>query len=268
MEVDAYCLSTIADYALDGGKASGYSEKPIAALNSAFVYFENNEVPADDQVIFVSPDFMNALRNTTEVTKFLGQPDYDKGKDIKFEITRYQGRDLITVSPHRLRTGIVMGDEGYSWGAGSKKINFLAVAKSAVSHIVKYNAVKVIDGELNLASRGFDGYTIFARVYHDVFVPDNKRYAIYVNTVESAEQTYWATPVVEVNASKKITSISVEPADVLAWVVTSTDSSPAVGSVLSNYTIAKVGDTVSATKKFYAINSEKRILGETTVTIS
>lgn len=267
-EVDAYCLSTIADYALKDGKASGYSEKPIAALNSAFVYFENNEVPADDQVIFVSPDFMNALRNTTEVTKFLGQPDYDKGKDIKFEITRYQGRDLITVSPHRLRTGIVMGDEGYSWGAGSKKINFLAVAKSAVSHIVKYNAVKVIDGELNLASRGFDGYTIFARVYHDVFVPDNKRYAIYVNTVESGEQTYWATPVVEVNASKKITSISVEPADVLAWVVTSTDSSPAVGGVLSNYTIAKVGDTLSTTTKFYAINSEKRVLGETTVTIS
>lgn len=272
-EVDAYCLSTIAGYALDDGIVSGYAEsnvdKPIAALNKAFVYFANNEVPAEDQVIFVSPDFLNALRNTTEVTKFLGQPDYDKGKDISFEITKYQGRDLITVSPQRLRTGIVMGAEGYAWGSDSKKINFLAVAKSAVSHIVKYNAVKVIDGELNLAARGFDGYTIFARVYHDVFVPDNKRYAIYVNTVseEGAEQ-YWATPVVEVDENKKITKLDVEPNGVLAWIVTSTDSAPAVGSVLSNYTIAKIGDTVAATKKFYAINSEKRVLGEVTVTIS
>lgn len=268
-EVDAYCLSTIASYARPEAIAEGYNvggeDKPIAALNAAFTYFQRNEVPAADQVVFVSPDFMNALRNTTEVTKFLGQTDYEKGKDISFEITKYQGRDLITVSPYRLRTSIVMDAEGYSWAGDSKEINFLAVAKSAVSHIVKYNAVKVIDGELNLAARGFDGYTIFARVYHDVFVPDNKRYAIYLNTKTTAAVGYYATPVVKLKAAsgggKVISDLYIEEPSVLAWIVTSQDNNIVVGKKLSEYTIAKVGDAVAAKKTFYAMSSDLIVLG-------
>ena len=177
-EVDAYALSTVASYCTAGlGNLveEDITDKPLAALNRGFVYFDNHEVPVEDQVAFCSPSFLNALRETSEVTKFLGQSDFGAGKDTKFEIVKYQGRDLIKVSPARLRTNIMLIDTestegGYSWASDSKAINFLMVAKSAVMHVVKYEKVKVISGEVNLAARGFDGYTIFARIYHDVFV--------------------------------------------------------------------------------------------------
>ena len=182
-EVDAYCFSTLASYCdaqLGNYVVENIGSTPLAMLNAAFLYFDNHEVPIQDQIIFVSPKFLNALRQTSEVTKFLAQTDFNN-KDIKFTITEYEGRRLVSISPERLRTNIVLGAEGYSWGDGSKPINFLAVSKSAVAHVVKYDKVKVIGDDLNLAGNGFDGYTIYARIYHDVFVPDNKRIGLYVS---------------------------------------------------------------------------------------
>lgn len=270
-EVDAACLSEIADHALasaiETGDYTADGAKPLAALNKAFLYFEEHEVPADDQIIFCSPAFMNALRNTSEVTKFLTQEDYNANKDIRFKIEKYEGRTLVTVSPQRLRTNIDLSDnhDGFAWGDGSKAINFLAVAKSAVMHIVKYQKIKVISGDLNLASQKFDGYTVFARIYHDVFVPDNKRVAIYLNTVESED----AAPAMELDVKvkdDKIKSITTVPGDVLCFVVTSSASSETVGSTMTGtYTIAKVGDAATSGTTYYAIDSNKKVLAKHTI---
>lgn len=266
-EVDAYCLSTIAGLAGKVNKniTSGSTslEKPIAALNDAFVYMQEHEVPIEDQVVFASPEFVNALRNTNEVTKFLGQSDFAQGKDIKFEITRYQGRDIITVSPDRLRTdfkAVAAGSNGgYYWGSESEAINFLMVAKSAVMHVVKYNKVKIISGEANLAGRGFDGYTIFARIYHDVFVPDNKRVAIYCDKRATAK----AAPTLELTVGikdSKVNSITTVPGDKLCFVVSAATGTE-VGSQLSEFKQVKVGDAaISGGSSYYAIDSDAKVL--------
>lgn len=286
-EVDAYCLSTIASYALSGATVEGdYSDpataKPLAALNAAFQYFEEHEIPADDQVAFCSPAFMTALRNSGEIRKFLTQEDYNANKDIRFKIEKYEGRTLITVSPDRLRTDINLVSGGYTWGAGSRGINFLMVAKSAIMHVVKYEKVKVISGEANLAARGFDGYTIFARIYHDVFVPDNKRVAIYLNKVKETEDVAPAlaldimTKVRKSDSKHVISSIATIPGNALCFVGTSTDTksdggsgttTKDVGDTLTNFTLAHEGDVVSAATKFYAIDSNKKVLATTTVTV-
>jgi hypothetical protein len=272
-EVDAYCLSTIASYAELGGKVDNesYSDKPLAALNKAFQYFEEHEVPADDQIVFCSPAFINALRNTGEVQKFLTQDDFTANKDIRFKIEMYEGRRLITVAPDRLRTNIKLGQGGYYWDKESQPIDFLMVAKSAVMHVVKYEKVRVISGEANLAARGFDGYTIFARIYHDVFVPENKRVALYLKVSGTAA----AKPVVDIDIRTKktdgvtkITAINTLPGNALCFVGTSSDSAPSVGSTLTNFTLAKVSDVVSTTTTFYAIDSNKKVLAKTTVTVA
>lgn len=269
-EVDAYCLSTLASYALSNATVTGdFSDPskatPIAALNKAFQYFDEHEVPADDQIVYASPAFMSALRNTTEVKKFLTQEDYQAGKDIRFKIEKYEGRTIIMASPDRLRTNINLHSGGYSWGAGSKAINFLMVAKSAVMHVVKYEKVKVISGDANLAGRGFDGYTVFARIYHDVFVPDNKRVAIYLNTVESED----AKPALELDIrvkDGKIKSITTVPGNALCFVGTSSDSSPAVGSTLTNFVQVHVGDA-AVTGTYYAVDSSKKVLAMCAVSL-
>ena len=278
-EVDAYCLSTIASYALSGATVEGdYSDpstaKPLAALNAAFQYFEEHEVPADDQVAFCSPAFMTALRNSGEVHKFLTQEDFNANKDIRFKIEKYEGRTLITVSPDRLRTDINLVSGGYTWGAGSRGINFLMVAKSAIMHVVKYEKVKVISGEANLAARGFDGYTIFARIYHDVFVPDNKRVAIYLNKVKEAKDSAPALALDVITKKRKsdnktvISSIATIPGNALCIVGITTDASPEVGGTATTFAMANAGDVLATgTHKFVAIDSSKKILAKQDVVV-
>lgn len=269
-EVDAACLSEIADHVYDGARVSKtYSnpvnDTPLADLNKALLWFEENEVPADDVIIFCSPAYMSALRNTTEVTKFLGQEDYRDNKDVRFKITKYEGSTLVTTSPRRLRTNIVLGKDGFSWGAGSKAINFLAVAKSAVTHIVKYDKVKVISGDMNLAGNHFDGYSVFARIYHDCFIPDNKRVALYMNTVETETAAPALTLDVKVKDGK-IKSISTNPGDALVFVGTSSTTESVGSAMTGTFKQVHVGDAVTATTTFYAIDSNKKVLAESEYT--
>lgn len=270
-EVDAYAFSTIASYCTEGlGNLveEDITDEPLKALNKAFVYFSNREVPIQDQIVFASPDFVNALRETSEVTKFLSQQDYDR-KDINFQIMKYQGRTIVEVSPERLRTHIeLFGRQGYTWGADSKKINFLMVAKSAIIHIVKFDKVRVIGGDMNLAGQGFDGYTVFARIYHDVFVPDNKRVALYCSVASEGAAPAAALDVLVENG--KIKSITTFPGDKLYFVVKG--SGEVGGTYSGNVTyadLAKVGDKVDATTTWLAIEvvgGTKKIVATSTYT--
>ena len=214
-EVDAYCFSTIAGYtnATIGNRVSeDISSTPLAKLNAGFKYMADHEVPVQDQLVLATPAFMKQLRETSEVTKFLGQTDYDN-KDVKFLITKYEGREIIEVSPDRLRTDIRLDAEGYSWKSTSRPINFMIVSKSAVTHVVKYEKVKVIGDDLNLAGNGFDGYTIYARIYHDVFVPDNKVYGIYasVASTDAASRKLFVT----LDANDVVDTLGFYPNDLL-----------------------------------------------------
>lgn len=269
-EIDAYALSTIASYCTEElGNLVSYelsgnadTDKPLQELNKAFVYFAEHEVPIQDQLVYCSPAFMNALRNTKEVTKFLGQSDFDN-KGINFVITKYEGRTLVETSPERLRTNIILG-EGFRWGADSKAINFLMVAKSAVTHVVKYEKIKVLSGDVNLAGNGFDGYTIYVRIYHDVFVPDNKRVALYcsVNDKTAAPQ-----PKLDVLVDKdgRIKSITTTPAERIAFAVTSSTNETVGSTATGTLTMVAVGDKVESGAVIYSVDNAKKVLAKYTV---
>lgn len=259
-EVDAYCFSKIASYAsadlgnlVDGAITK---ETSLTPLNDALLYFDEHEVPAEKQIIFVSPKYMNALRsNTSELSRYLLQADYSK--DVKFTLTSYEGRKIAVVPPQRFRTLIDLSGYGVHWKTGSKDIDFMVVATDAVMHVVKYNKVKIISGDMNLAGANFDGYSIFARIYHDVFVPDNKRYAIYVHTggFDAASINKFILEV----ANNKIAKVTTYPAEKVAKLYKTTRSAlPAVGTefvpVLKEY-IDEEGETVPATETSVKVGS-------------
>ena len=187
-EVDAYCFSKIYDYTLETARttianaatADGANGAAATLLNDGLLYLEEHEIPAEKQVIVVAPRFMKSLRATSMELARLLQSDFNK--DVKFTMTKYEGRDLVVCPPQRFKTNIKLTNSGYGWDTGSKDIAFMIINKDAVNHVVKYNKVKIISGDLNLAGQGFDGSTLFARIYHDVFVTDNKRYALYAAT--------------------------------------------------------------------------------------
>lgn len=272
-EIDAYALSTLAANAGKQATTEGgiTSANALSALNDAFLYFEEHEVPAADQVIYVSPAFMKALRESTQITRFIEPAPGEK--KVSYKITEYEGRTLITVPPTRFRTDYKAYDGGYGFGPDSKLINFLAVSKSAVIHIKKYEKVKIVSGDLNLAANGFDGYTVYARVYHDVFVPDNKKVGIYANVAEAASTSDLPAKLTVTNDKLKIASIEIEPANnqVAFAVKTSQTGTINVGDKLdpAKVDLIHVGDTFSAgATKFYAISGNYTVLAVTTVTFA
>ena len=273
-EIDAYALSTLAAKA--GKKATTEGgitpANALSALNDAFLYFEEHEVPAADQVIYVSPAFMKALRESTQITRFIEPTPGEK--KVSYKITEYEGRTLITVPPTRFRTDYKAYDGGYGFGSDSKLINFLAVSKSAVIHIKKYEKVKIVSGDLNLAANGFDGYTVYARVYHDVFVPDNKKVGIYANVAAATSTSDLPAKLTVTNDKLNIASIEIEPADQAALAVklkTTPEGTIKVGDKLdpANVDLIHVGDTFSAGKvKFYAMSGNYTVLAIAEVTFT
>ena len=255
-EVDAYCFSTIASKAGTTIDAVVSDNKFLAPINDAFLYMDNHEVPADDQILLMSPNYNNGLRNDTgELSRFLMQADYDK--NVKFKLTEYEGRKIVVIPPARFKTGFVADAEGYHFTG--KDIDFILMSKHSAVHIVKYNKVKILSGDIALAMTHMDGYVLCVRVYHDVFVPDNQRVAIYVHTGAFATDVSIAPTLKVLVKSGKIASIIANPADQFFVYATSTDTLTVGGSVTpANCTVVGIGSAaVAGTTKVYAIANGK-----------
>lgn len=259
-EVDAYCFAKVSSYCtkdlgnlVDGAVVDG---KALAPLNDAFLYFDNHEVPAENQIIFVSPTYLNGLRTTTEITRMLGLGDWDK--NVSFRMTEYEGRKLVVVPPQRFNTEVLLHKNGYR--CTGKPIDFLVVAKDAVTHVVKYEKVKVIGGDMNLAGNNFDGYSIYARIYHDVFVPDNKRFGIYCHTggyTYTGVATGAKTLSVDLTSTNKVRAFNLFPADVFAagFVKSATSVTAGADVTVNEGVKVKVGDTLSEATYIVAYDS-------------
>lgn len=219
-EVDAYVFSKLAGLAGSvvtkdisiAGLSLGISaaNAPIYELNAAFLALAEAEVPETDQIIFCSNSFYNMLRNTPELVKTLRQTEY--GENVKFTIGEYEGREIIAVPANRFRTGIKLLNGGYGWEAGAKNINFIVCAKSAVFHVTKYDKVRVFNPGV---VQDFDGYKVNVRIYHDVFVPENKKPAIYACVSSTAYDAAISSERVLFSAagtvaSKKLTLSSID----------------------------------------------------------
>lgn len=193
-EVDAYVFSKLASLAGVVNTTAiadpvagqlGYTVNgPIYHLNLAFETLENNEVPAERQIIFCSTSFRNKLRNTNELIRQIDASEF-KGS-LSFKIEEYEGRKLITVPNSRFRTLCQLlntGNGGYTFAAGSQQIDFIVCDPSKVAHVVKYEHVKTFGPGV---VQDFDGYKVNVRIYHDLFVLDNKRVGVYVHTSDVA----------------------------------------------------------------------------------
>jgi len=188
-EVDAYVFSKLVKYAAvvnDTAIADptpgnlGYTVNgPIYHLNLGLEALENAQVPAEKQVIFCSVSFRNKLRMTNELIRQINAAEF-KG-NISFKIEEYEGRKLITVPNSRFRTLCKLlntGNGGYTWDEGSQQIDFIICDPSKIAHVVKYEHVKTYGPGV---VQDFDGYKVNVRIYHDLFVLDNKRVAIYAH---------------------------------------------------------------------------------------
>ena len=283
-EIDAYCFSKLATtYAgkTDTTKivagAPGVGEKnPVDALNDALQWFDEHEVAPENQIIFASPKFLKALRSTGELYKRLDQAEYKK--NVSFLIEEYEGRPIIMVAPNRFKTNISLDGVGYYFKNGSD-INFMVVAKDAVYHVVKYNKVRVFAPDV---VQDYDGYKVNARVYHDVFVPDNKRVAVYVSiTSETSLPLDTSITAVSVAGAAEngtiINDVRVLPASALItgiYYKLGTSLNPStIGStfVSTNYTALTAGAEIAASNntaaELVAVDAGGKVYASTVIAL-
>ena len=235
-EVDAYVFSRLVDYAANVSTSSitlasgmGYNANgPIQALNDAFTQLEEEEVPEEDQVVFASVQFVNKLRSTGEIVKVLHQNEYKE--NVNFSVYEYMGREIVAVPERRFRTNINLTANGFGWGGASKKIDFIVCAKSAVYHVTKYDKIRVFEPKM---VQDFDGYKVNVRVYHDVFVPDNKRVAIYAHVSEGTAPAPTIKFIYD-DTSKILSSVAIIPGDLLIDGLYVATSAPSIGATLAS----------------------------------
>ena len=140
----------------------------------------------------------------------------------------------------------------------------MVLATDAVLHVVKYNKVKIISGDMNLAGANFDGYSIFARIYHDVFVTDNKRFALYTH-VGGFDTTVTNKLHIELDGDRKITRIVSFPAEKLTKYYTSTKTY-AEGDDFTKGTEdtqVRIGSTLEEGAVVYAVADGKVLVKKT-----
>lgn len=250
-ELDTYRFSKIAGYTsiTFGNRVEEdiAENEALKKINSAIKWLTNNHVPVEKQIIYVSSTFMEVLRNSNELVKYISQDEYLK--DVAFTIYSYQGRKVVEVPEDRFYTDAIFDETGYHPSANSKKINFLAVAADGVACVKKLDFAKVYDSRTGGAYLGYVGYLFTNLVYHDLFIPDNKVVGVYASvSTEGALGNAGSVLYVDVIAgtqddNSQITRVMANPANVVYdYIALSTSATiPAIGSDASALTKVYIG---------------------------
>lgn len=277
-EVDAYCWSTVyknAGVQEDGAVTAGTE---LATLNKGLLWMEEHEVPADNQVIVMSPAYANALRNNNkELTHFMTPESYNT--NVSFSLSKYEGRDIVLVPPARFMTDFDFTGNGYKAATDAKMIDFIVMGKDSATHVVKFQKTKILSGDVATAMSNMDGYVLLARIYHDVFVFDNKKVGIYAHTGSGVSS--YATDAKTKDAILGISAavytktdksgktladrIVILPGEKFALVGTAVSDALATGTTVDagNFLPLRVGDEVTGT--VYVVDSTMKVIGTATV---
>lgn len=182
-EVDAYAFAKLfADvkgYNLGNVVTNSISSAPYAAFVDGEKWLDDHEVGTEGRIAFCSTSYLNALKKSSEITKWI---DVESKLDhkVSFKVTELDGVKLISVPPARFKTVFNKRPNGGWYGSGDD-IDFILMDSAAAVHVTKYRTQKVLSGDLALAATGMDSTCVYFRIYHDLFVFDNKAQGIYIH---------------------------------------------------------------------------------------
>lgn len=182
-ELDAYRFAKLASTAnVDGAAADitvGTTDCP-SLIDAAEMSMGDNEVPEDGRLLYVSEKFYAGLKGKT--TRILANEN-----GVNREIETFNGMEVIRVPQGRFNTAITLNDGTENFGfaptAGGYKINFMIIHPSAVISVVKHRMPRIFAPEINQKK---DAWQFDIRLYHDIFVMDNKVKGIYCHRASTA----------------------------------------------------------------------------------
>lgn len=184
-EIDAYTFAKIAgttgiDTATAADITIGTTDVP-GLIDEAERSMNENEVPVDGRMLFISESAYAGLRSKVTRTVMNGEGGINK------EIESYDGMRIIRVPQRRFYTAITLKDGstsgqtagGYTGTATTGyKINFMIIHPSAITKVVKHVLPRIFSPD---EYQKADAWKFDYRVYHDTFVYDNKVKGIYLH---------------------------------------------------------------------------------------
>ena len=174
-ELDAFRLATYAGTSGISKVAAGTSladgAAVIAALRAAVNEMDEDEVPATERYLFITPTLYGMVQDM----------DTTKSREVLANFA-----SVIRVPQTRFYTAIEQNDGtssgqeagGYKKGAGAADINFMIIHKPAVIQFQKHVAPKIITPELNQTA---DAYKFGYRNVGIADVYENKVAGIYLH---------------------------------------------------------------------------------------
>lgn len=184
-EVDAYTFAKMAgttgiSVATAADITVGTSDVPTF-IEEAERQMNEDEVPVEGRILFISETAYAALKAKVDRTTLNGDGGIDRG------IITYDGMRIIRVPQNRFYTAITLKDgktDGQKAGGyvgtitSGYNINFLIVHPSAVCKVVKHVLPRIFTPDENQKA---DAWKFDYRLYHDMFVYENKVKGIYLH---------------------------------------------------------------------------------------
>ncbi len=179
-EIDAYRLSALATAAPVANVESSYTPSAstiLAKLAAA------TKIGDENAVIYMSPDALEALEVAVGANNISSVNFTQGGFDQR--VPAFNGRPIIKADQSRLVTAIttknISGNDNGGWtkAATASDINFMVVPRYAPIAVDKLDEPKIFEPA---QVQDYSGWLIDYRRYHDLWVADNKKVGIYVNT--------------------------------------------------------------------------------------
>jgi hypothetical protein len=181
-EVDAYRFAKLAgttgiNAATPADITVGTTDCP-ALIDVAEEVLGDDEVPEDDRLLYVSEKFYAGIKAKT--TRILANEN-----NVQREIEVFNGMEVIRVPKGRFNTAITLNNGATNFGftVGGYPINFMIIAPSAVFSVLKHREPRIFEPAVN---QDKDAWKFDLRLYHDIFVYDNKVKGIYLHRAATA----------------------------------------------------------------------------------
>ncbi len=191
-EVDAYCLSKLADVAVEQNhtvalKSGETIDKNVYALLRRMISQVRDTVGYDEALVaFVDPTVYEALMATPEIARSIHADEFKKGEIY----TRVQHIDNVAILPvpasrmktaYSFKNGTTDGetDGGFEPAGNAKNIGALVMPKNGASLIRKTEKLRTFTPDQNQKA---DAYKFDYRLYYDLLVKKRQKPVIFAYT--------------------------------------------------------------------------------------
>jgi hypothetical protein len=182
-ELDAYRFEQICTLCSVDATADLTDDTAIAAIDTGIETLDDAEVPKEGRILFVSNNMHTLMKQSGE--HFNVRLSQQNNGVINRTITAFDDMPLIKVPSARFYNNFdfaASGAGGFTPAAGSKKLNFMIVYAPVMLAIKRHVAPKIITPDVN---QTYDGWTYAYRIYHDLFIPENKINGAYIHKKNS-----------------------------------------------------------------------------------